>query len=80
MHYKGNTARTFCASFSSAILAVNMSDSELRDAELKISVIKGLCSDTTRKHVAIRSTSSSVIGWKSEKYSRLYLLSKVVNG
>ena len=70
------SAFTCVICFSSSILAANMRDKEPRHAELKISFIIPDFSARTRRHTAIRSTSSSVIGWSINRIQSM-LVKKV---
>ena len=53
---------TFWKTFSSSSLVASMAASESRHILWKISYMRGDRSDNTRRHNAILSTSSSVIG------------------
>jgi len=56
--------QTFRNSFSSSALTESMTASDWRHLSLKMWNMRGDWSASTRMHVAIRSTSSSVIGWQ----------------
>lgn len=60
---ESHTLANSCSSFR---LASSMVDNDWRHILLKILNNSGLCSANTRMHVDIRSTSSSVIGWKQK--------------
>lgn len=68
---------TLWSSFSSSILAASMRERDCLQSVLKISPISGVFSASTFRQVAILSTSSSVIGWWTQRYIIMHYRSLV---